>query len=121
MSDEAVWSSGSESATTFAGELFLTLAAEGRLVVDASQADEIIEGLERTLEMITARQRVLRIWQQLPGPVMDTLAPDMVQAVVDTVFVDQLVPGQLEQAVRELPKYIEALKVARRLLPPRHT
>jgi hypothetical protein len=119
VSGEAVWSAGGESAsTTFAGELFMTLAAEGRLVVDAVRADEIIEGLQRTLEMITARLRVLRAWQQLPAPVVDDLAPDVVQSVVDAVFVDQLAPGQLEQAVAELPKYIEALKVARRLLPP---
>ena len=114
-----MWSAGGDSAaTTFAGELFLTLAAEGRLVVDAVQADEMIESLRQTLGMITARLYVLRAWQHLPAPTVDDLAPDVMQSVVDAVFVDQLAPGQLERAVAELPKYIEALTVARRLLPP---
>jgi hypothetical protein len=39
--------------------------------------------------------------------------------MVDTVFADQLAPGRLEEAMRELPKYVQALKTARRPeLPP---
>ena len=42
VSGEAGWPSGGDAVgTAFAGELFLTLAAEGRLVVDAVKADEI--------------------------------------------------------------------------------
>jgi hypothetical protein len=108
---------GYEAPREFAGELFLTLATEGRLQVDASTADEIIAGLENTLDMIAARLRVVRIWRALPGRAVDDLPPELAQSVVDAVFVDQLAPGQLERAVQELPKYIRALRVARRLLP----
>jgi hypothetical protein len=99
----------------FAGDLFLNLAAEGRLVVDAVRADELIADLERTLDMITTRLRLVQIWQRLPEPAVDELPEALSQSVVDAVFVDQLAPGQLEHAVDELPKYIQALQVARRL------
>jgi hypothetical protein len=96
----------------FAGELFLHLAEEGRLVVDAVRADEVIAGLECTLAQIRARLRVIRIWQQLPAPRVDELPAKLGQDVVDAVFVDQLAPGQLELAATELPKYIAALRRA---------
>jgi hypothetical protein len=99
----------------FAGDLFINLAAEGRLVVDAVRADELIAELERTLDMITTRLRLVQIWQRLPEPAVDELPEALSQSVVDAVFVDQLAPGQLEHAVDELPKYIQALQVARRL------
>jgi hypothetical protein len=102
----------------FAGDLFLSLAAEGRLVVDAVRADELIADLERTLDMITTRLRLVQIWQQLREPAVDELPEALSQSVVDAVFVDQLAPGQLERAVDELPKYIQALQVARRLATP---
>lgn len=96
----------------FAGELFLTLAAEGRLVVDAGRADEAIAGLEHTLAQIRARLRVIRIWQRAPAQRVGDLPAELVQDVVDAVFVDQLAPGQLERAAVELPKYIAALRSA---------
>jgi hypothetical protein len=104
--------SGDVSPLPFAGELFLNLAEEGRLVVDAGRADEAIAGLERTLAQIRARLRVIRIWQQVPAQRVDELPAELVQDVVDAVFVDQLAPGQLERAAAELPKYIEALRLA---------
>lgn len=96
----------------FAGELFLDLAAQGRLVVDAVRADEVIAGLEGTLAQIRARLRVIRIWEQLPAQRVAELPAELVQDVVDAVFVDQLAPGQLERAAAELPKYIAALRRA---------
>jgi hypothetical protein len=102
----------------FAGDLFMNLAAQGRLVVDAVRADELIADLERTLDMITTRLRLVQIWQRLPEPAVDELPEALTQTVVDAVFVDQLAPGQLERAVDELPKYIQALQVARRLATP---
>jgi hypothetical protein len=109
--------SGDVPALPFAGNLFLSLAAEGRLVVDAARADEIIAGLESTLAQIRSRLRVLRIWQQPPvrrvGELPDRLAGD----VIDAIFLDQLAPGQLERAAAELPKYIEALRRARTARP----
>jgi hypothetical protein len=96
-------------AEPFAGDLFLTLATEGRLVIDAARADALLAGLSRTLEQVHARLRLVRIWHELPRP-----AP-LTPALVDAAFTDQLAPGQLEAAARELPKYIEAVQAARRL------
>lgn len=99
-------------ALPFAGELFLTLAAEGRLVVDARRADEIIAGLESTLAQIRSRMRILRIWQEQPMQRVDELPEELAPDVIDAIFLDQLAPGQLEQAAVELPKYITALRTA---------
>jgi hypothetical protein len=104
--------SGDESSLPFAGELFLDLAEEGRLVVDAVRAEEVIAGLECTLAQIRARLRVIRIWRQLPAQRIGELPAELVQDVVDAVFTDQLAPGQLERAAAELPKYIAALRRA---------
>jgi len=101
-------------AAPFAGELFLTLATEGRLVLDEASADQIIAGLERTLALIRARLRVKRIWLQKPAGRVEELPDEIAQDVVDAVFADQMAPGQLEQAATELPKYIEAIRRARR-------
>jgi len=94
----------------FAGELFLTLATEGRLVLDPCAADDAIAGLERTLDVLLARLQLVRTWEHEPHPPAGDLAP----GVVDAVFAEQLAPGRIEQAVRELPKYIHALHLARR-------
>ena len=104
--------SGDTPSLPCAGELFLYLADEGRLVVDAVRADEVIAGLESTLARVRARLRVIRIWQQLPAQRVDELPDELLQDVVDAVFTDQLAPGQLERAAAELPKYIAALRRA---------
>jgi hypothetical protein len=98
-------------AEPFAGDLFLTLAAEGRLVIDADRADALLAGLSRTLEQVQSRLRLVRIWHELPRP-----AP-LTPALVDAAFTDQLAPGRLEDAARELPKYIAAVQAAKRLHP----
>ena len=102
----------------FAGQLLLTLAGDGRLVLDAARADEAIARLERTLSAVRARLRVIRIWQQPPVPRVDELPDELARYVVDAVFADQLAPDRLELAAVELPKYIEALRRARRLAEP---
>jgi hypothetical protein len=96
----------------FAGELFLRLAAEGRLVVDAGRADRMIAELEETLAVLHARRRVLELWRT-HAPAIENLPPEVADSVVDAVFADQLAPGRLEEATRELPKYVAALKAAR--------
>jgi hypothetical protein len=98
----------------FAGELFLTLAAEGRLVLDAAAADPVIAGLEQTLEAVARRLELLTVWRRNPGIPIDCLPPELAASLTDTAFADQLTPGRLERAVEELPKYIEALRLARR-------
>ena len=97
----------------FAGELFLTLATEGRLKVDRQRADELIADLEQTLAVLHARLSVLEVWQRDPNPRIETLPAEVAETVVDAVFADQLAPGRLARAAAELPKYVAALKAAR--------
>ncbi|WBB80468.1 hypothetical protein O7606_03535 [Micromonospora sp. WMMD882] len=101
------------STSPFVGDLLLTLAGEGRLVLDAAQAEEAVAELERTLSAVRARLRVLRIWRHGPPQGVDDIPDDLAPDVVDAVFTDQLAPGRLEAAAVELPKYIEALRRAR--------
>ncbi|GAA0794264.1 hypothetical protein [Spirilliplanes yamanashiensis] len=93
----------------YAGDLFLALADQGRLVLDADEAEEIIAGLERTLEALAARVRLLDAWR---SGLAD--AYGMPQPVIDAVFAEQLAPGRTDEAIRELPKYVEALRRATR-------
>ncbi|NLU79871.1 hypothetical protein HCA58_16055 [Micromonospora sp. HNM0581] len=102
----------------FAGELFRTLAEEGRLVLDASQADDAIAGLERLLAEVHARLRVIQGWRQMPTSQVGQLPEEVAAEVVDAVFADQLTPGWWETVAEEIPKYIEALRRARRAPPP---
>ena len=104
----------SNGESEFAGELFLALATEGRLVVDAARADRLIADLEQTLAVVRTRLRVLELWHADPAPTIDDLPLDVAESVVDAVFADQMAPGRLERATRELPKYVAALKAARR-------
>jgi len=106
------------STSPFVGELLLTLADDGRLVLDAVRADEAIARLERTLSAVRARLRVIRLWQQAPTRQVDELPDALSRYVVDAIFADLLAPDRLELATVELPKYIEALRRARRLVPP---
>jgi hypothetical protein len=98
----------------FAGELFLALATEGRLVVDSGRADQLIADLEQTLAVLSARLRMLEVWHQRSVPAIEKLPLEVADPVVDAVFAEQLAPGRLERAAEELPKYLAALKVARR-------
>jgi hypothetical protein len=102
----------------FAGDLFLALAAEGRLVLEAEQADRVIAALEETLTVMATRARVLDCWRRRIGPVADVLDRDSDNTVIDTVFADQMAPGRLERAMVELPKYLEAFKAARKRATP---
>lgn len=98
---------------SFAGDLFLALAVDGRLVLEKEQADHLIAGLERTLELVKARVRVLELWRGLSTAGSKTSCPAE-RHVVDAVFADQIAPGRMEDALRELPKYIQAFRAARR-------
>lgn len=93
----------------YAGDLFLALADQGRLVLDADEAEEMIAGLERTLDALAVRVRLLEAWRTGLAD-----AWGMPQHVVDAVFAEQIAPGRTDEAIRELPKYVEALRRAAR-------
>jgi len=99
----------------FAGDVFLDLAGDGRLTIDADEADRLVAALEGTLAAVCERLRVIRLWRELDTPTLDGLPGSAAQIVADAVFQDQTVPGRLEAAADELPKYISALRQARRL------
>lgn len=86
-------------------------------MLDARQADAAIAELEHTLSAVRARLRILHIWRHAPIQRMDEIPADLVPDVVDAVLADQVAPGRLELAVTEIPKYIEALRQARRVPP----
>lgn len=95
-----------ESLTTaFAGDLLLRLAAEGRLVLDARQADALIAGLEETLARVQGRRALLA-----DGPLRAASDPVEVAAAE---FAEAMAPGRLDDAAVELPKYIAAVRRAR--------
>jgi hypothetical protein len=90
-----------------AGDLFLALAADGRLQLDPEQAERLVAGLLETLEIVRARLRVIAVRPPVGHPAVG-------QGAVDALFADMVAPGQMEQALRELPKYIEAIRAAAR-------
>jgi hypothetical protein len=92
----------------FAGDLFLALARDGKLVLDPAQAEQVIAELQRTLDVVHDRLRILASRPTVDHPVCSQFA-------VDALFADQIAPGQMERALDELPKYIRALRIAGRL------
>lgn len=83
-------------------------------MLDARQADTMIIGLEDTLAVVRERLRLVRSRRHPAAPPVDELPNSAARAAVDAVFADLLAPGRLEEAAVELPKYIEALRRARR-------
>jgi hypothetical protein len=80
------------SASSFAGDLLLRLAAEGRLVLRPDVADQTISSLQDTLSQVHDRLRML----------------------ANTRTSDSATKAWFTQAAHELPKYIEAVRRARR-------
>jgi hypothetical protein len=89
--DERTAAVGVSPPPGFAGEELLRLAAEGRFVLDAGRADEVIAGLERTIAEVDDRIRRAVRWHNA-----------------------QPVPAGLLAARNELPKYLAAIRMARR-------
>ena len=94
----------------FSGDLLLELAEDGRLVLEESEADEIITGIERTMSVLRLRQQQLEAWRRSLRGVRDTHCLPVEQFVIDAVFAEQIWPGRTEAALRELPKYLEAFR-----------
>lgn len=95
----------------FAGDLFLRLAHEGWLVVPPDQADRIIAELERTLEAVRSSLRRVELSRRLRDAAGE-VAPEVDRLVVDAAFAGQVAAGNWEQALVELPKYIQAFRIA---------
>ncbi len=96
----------------FAGDLFLRLAREGWLVVAPEQAERVIAELERTLEVVRSRVRRAELARRLREVAADDVEPDVDRLVVDAAFAGQIASCTWEQALVELPKYIEAFRIA---------
>lgn len=98
----------------FAGDLFLELAADGRLVLDAELADRVIADLERTIALVEAQLHRAEIAKALKITGVRALLPMSEHAIVDAAFVEQMAPGRRERGRAELLKYLEAIRRARR-------
>ncbi|SDF47451.1 hypothetical protein SAMN05216553_101801 [Lentzea fradiae] len=98
----------------FAGDLFLQLARRGWLVLEPARAQGVIDELERTLDEVRSRLRKLELSRKLRDAAGDQVAPDVDRIVVDAVFAGQLNADSWERALVELPKYIEAMRIAGR-------
>lgn len=107
-------SDGGAGREPFAGDLVLRLAAEGWLVLSPEQADRIIADLERTLADVRSclrRAELSRKLRDMTDSVTD-LAADVDRLVVDSAFAGQIAADRWEQALVELPKYIQAFRIA---------
>lgn len=97
----------------FVGDLFVELAEQGRLVVDPGLAARLIDELEQTLAIVGERQQRVELARRNPPGTALEWAPGQQALVVDALFVEQVAPGRMERALVELPKYLEALRIAR--------
>ena len=93
----------------FAGDLFLRLAERGWLVVSPEQAERVIAELAETLAEVRALLRRTELSRQLRGSDVD---PEIDRLVVECAFAGQIAADRWEEALVELPKYIEAFRIA---------
>ncbi|WP_051386382.1 hypothetical protein [Actinokineospora inagensis] len=100
------------AAEGFAGELFLQLADRGWLVVEPEVGRRVIAELRGTLEAVRDRVRLAELSRRLRETAGVELSPEEDQVAVDSVFAEQIAAGRWEQALVELPKYIEAFRRA---------
>ncbi|WP_367129227.1 hypothetical protein [Saccharothrix sp. HUAS TT1] len=98
----------------FAGDLLLSLADTGALVLEPAEADRVIADLERTLDAVTDRIRVVDLLRGASLDELHRVHHEVEQAVVDAVFAEQVSSGGLRRALDELPKYIQAFQRAKR-------
>jgi hypothetical protein len=94
----------------FAGDLVLRLADEGWLVLPPEQAERLIVELERTLADVRSCLRRAELSRRLLD--VADVAADVDRLVVDSAFMGQIAADRWEQALVELPKYIQAFRIA---------
>jgi hypothetical protein len=102
-----------EEEVVYGGDLVLSLAEDGRLALGVAEADELIAGLEHTLMVLRLRECGMQVWQRPSWREVGECFPAVEQFVDDVAFVEQIEPGRLEAALRELPKYLEAFRIVR--------
>lgn len=100
--------------TGFAGDVVLGLAKAGVLVLEAEVADPLIVDLENALDVARVRAFGAELATSSSWAEISTRFPEFERLAVDAAFTEQVWPGQTELALRELPKYIEALQLAKR-------
>jgi hypothetical protein len=93
----------------FAGDLFLRLAECGWLVVSPEQAERAIAELEETLAEVRALLRRTELSRRLRGA---DVGPEIDRLVVECAFAGQIAADRWEQALVELPKYVQAFRIA---------
>ena len=94
----------------FAGDLVLRLADEGWLVLPPEQAERLIAEIERTLADVRSCLRRAELSRKLLD--VADIAADVDRLVVDSAFMGQIAADRWEQALVELPKYIQAFRIA---------
>ncbi|GAA1343096.1 hypothetical protein [Saccharothrix algeriensis] len=96
----------------FAGDVLLRLAREGWLVVPRAEAERVIAELERTLKVVRARLRRAELSRRLRDVADRDVDPAVERLAVDAAFAGQIAADTWERALVELPKYIEAFRIA---------
>ncbi|OLF17596.1 hypothetical protein [Actinophytocola xanthii] len=96
----------------FAGDLVLRLATEGWLVMSAEQAQGAVDDLEWTLAEIRSRLRKAELSRRLREMSGENVSPDVDCLVIRSAFAGQIAAERWERALVELPKYIQAFRIA---------
>ncbi|MFI9009996.1 hypothetical protein ACIGNX_22465 [Actinosynnema sp. NPDC053489] len=95
-------------------DVVLRLVVEGRIALEPAEADRVIGELERTLDAVAERMRVVDLLRGTTLADLRRIHPDVERAVVDAVFAEQVGGGRLRWALDALPKYIKALEEAKK-------
>lgn len=103
---------GAAGPEPFAGDLLLRLAVEGWLVLSREEAERIVAELESTLTQVRARLRRVSLSRRLLDLAGGDVPSDVDGLVVESAFAGQIAADRWEQALIELPKYIQALRIA---------
>lgn len=96
------------------GRELTALARSGDFAVDESTGDRMIESLESIVESLDSRWQALQKLQELPPLSATATAQWMAGRTVATAADERGLLTQLNQARAELPRYVEAIRLAKR-------